>query len=176
MDLYYPNRVTFILGDFQMKDYYHLSFNPRLPVTLKPRQPDGSDLSEALDEEAKKEDLPPRVSFSPSYKECFIAIYPNISHLIVDNKGMFKTKELYIYAYRMVPDQRLKQIPERVVKQHVWDWGYTHEICILEPVKIEKHKRLRIHFDTKRHVKANEVCEGAEIASYISKIEELEFE
>lgn len=154
-----------------MKDLYHLSFNPRLPETLKPRQPDGHDLVDEL-----MEKLPPRVSFAPSYKECFIAIYSNISHLLIDKSGKFKTKEFYIYAYRMVPGQKVKQIPEREVKEAIWDWKYTREVCFSEPVKVERHKRLRIVFDEKRKVSSNEECEGAEIAGYISKIEELNFD
>lgn len=111
---------------------YHLSFNENLGPILQPRQPGGSELTE---DGIYTEDLPPRVSFSPTIEQCFYAIYPNISHLLKSKEGK---NEKYFFMHVFSPIKKdLKKLPDSLVKSKVWDAFVTDEVCVVESVKIK---------------------------------------
>ena len=115
---------------------FHISFNGKLPRILNPRQPDGSTpVSKGF-----TEDLPPRVSFTPTIAQCFYAIYPNISHLYeVENKPYL---DFYVYVPKKPSELRL--IPKDVVLKNILDAHITEEICVLNSVEIIQSSKVRI--------------------------------
>lgn len=123
------------------KNLYHLSFSDSLPNTLYPRQPHGTGTKE---DGSMLEELPARVSFSPSIQQCFSAIYPNISHVfekINDGKGY---PYIIMYLYVPVLDGTEEQIPERDVRKAVWDSHVTGEVCFSSPVKVRLAGKIKI--------------------------------
>ncbi len=119
---------------------YHLSFRDNLGPVLTPRQPGGSEITE---DGIYTEDLPPRVSFSPTIKQCFFAIYPNISHLL-ERKKVNNEQYIFMYVYEPVK-KNLKKLPDSLVKRKVWDAIITDEVCIIEPVEVKCIGKVRIH-------------------------------
>ena len=107
---------------------FHLSFRD-LPTTLTPRQPkdSGSGPSEFT------EQLPPRVSFSPTVQQAFGAIYPNISKFFEE----LAAKSITMKVYSPINCSTLPQIDPAKVKAKVWDAHYTGEACFTAPVKVE---------------------------------------
>lgn len=119
---------------------YHLSFNDNLGPVLTPRQPGGSELTE---DGIYTEDLPPRVSFSPTIEQCFYGIYPNISHLF-EKKKADNEKYIFMYAYSPIK-KNIKKLPDSLVRKKVWDASITKEVCVIEPVEIKCVYKVRIH-------------------------------
>lgn len=113
-----------------MKNLYHVSFNDSLPSVLTPRQPDGSELVSD-----KVEDLPDRVSFAPTIRQCLLAIEPNIRSII---KQSVRYGGFSIWLYRGLPDKKTKFIPDELVKKKVLDAKLTGEICVVTPIRIER--------------------------------------
>lgn len=107
---------------------FHLSFRD-LPHTLTPRQPEDS----GSDTTAFTEQLPNRVSFSPTIKQAFAAIYPNISKFF-ENESQ---SSIRMRVYSPVGNATLPTIPADKVTRRVYDAHYTGEICYTAPVKIE---------------------------------------
>lgn len=123
------------------KQLYHLSFKGDLPKKLMPRQPHGSKKGK---DGKYAEDLPPRVSFSPSVQQCFSAIYPNIFHVfekVNEGKGY-----PYIIMYVYVPVLRGGEttIPESEVRRKVWDWQATGEVCFSSGVEVRVVAKIKI--------------------------------
>lgn len=123
-----------------MKTLLHLSFNDSLGDVLTPRQPSGS----GMENGKFKEDLPPRVSFSPTVQQCFSAIYPNISKFFEEVENGKGYPYIYCYVYKADLTGREEIVPDSVVKAKVWDAHVTAEVCILTPVKIKKVARIKI--------------------------------
>lgn len=119
---------------------FHLSFRD-LPHTLIPRQPEDS----GSDESAFTEVLPNRVSFSPTIKQAFAAIYPNISKFF-ENESQ---PSIRMRVYSPVGNATLPTIPEDKVQQRVYDAHYTGEVCYTAPVKVEYVGEVIIHNDGK---------------------------
>ena len=108
----------------------HLSFNGNLPTYLNPRQPNGTELSDRM-----VEDLPDRVSFAPTIKQCLLAIQPNITDVL--NKSI-EYGGFTIWLYEGLPDKETKYIPKKIVLEKVSDAKLTDEICVTTPIKIKK--------------------------------------
>ena len=108
----------------------HLSFNGNLPTYLNPRQPNGTKLSDRM-----VEDLPDRVSFAPTIKQCLLAIQPNITDVL--NKSI-EYGGFTIWLYEGLPDKETKYIPKKIVLEKVSDAKLTDEICVTTPIKIKK--------------------------------------
>lgn len=108
----------------------HLSFNGNLPTYLNPRQPNGTELSDKM-----VEDLPDRVSFAPTIKQCLLAIQPNITDVL--NKSI-EYGGFTIWLYEGLPDKETKYIPKKIVLEKVSDAKLTDEICVTTPIKIKK--------------------------------------
>lgn len=113
---------------------YHLSFNSALPSTLQPRQPADS----ATTTGKFAEELPPRISFSPSVQQCFIALYPNISKYFEEEN--YPYMDMYVY----VPIGKGNRIPKSVVLDKVWDAHVTDEVCFTNPTKVLRVAKIRI--------------------------------
>ena len=109
---------------------FHLSFNGNLPTYLNPRQPNGTELSDKM-----VEDLPDRVSFAPTIKQCLLAIQPNITDVL--NKSI-EYGGFTIWLYEGLPDKETKYIPKKIVLEKVSDAKLTDEICVTTPIKIKK--------------------------------------
>jgi hypothetical protein len=108
----------------------HLSFNSNLPTYLNPRQPDGTELSDK-----KVEDLPDRISFSPTIQQCLLAIQLNIKDIL--DKSI-EYGGFTIWLYEGLPDKETKYIPKKVVLEKVSDAKLTDEICVITKIKIKK--------------------------------------
>lgn len=106
---------------------FHLSFR-KLPGTLMPRQPEDS----GDDESAFTEQLPARVSFSPSIQQAFCAIYPNISKFFEEEGA----RSITMNVYSPIECATLSQIDSAKVVEKVWDAHYTGEVCYTSPVKV----------------------------------------
>lgn len=118
---------------------YHISFR-ELPKVLHPRQPEDHDFNARVGEPLDlKEDLKPRVSFSPTVEHCFAAIYPNVSRFFEIEKYPY----LQFYVYRSVKPL-VAVIPEKIVRAKVYDSGFTREVCSLNPVEVELVAMVRI--------------------------------
>jgi hypothetical protein len=125
---------------------YHISFNRKLPLTLVPREPWGSELQP---DENTPQDIPtdpdawifaefrtPRVSFSPTLLHCVQAVYPNTHHIFEDPRGIKEGVEFAVYRYDPRSRARI-MFPEDLSKQRaVWDAHVTQEHCFLDPVQI----------------------------------------
>lgn len=136
----------FPYGHFIMKPLFHISFNKALPSFLYPRQPSGLYNPDKLDQVPKEsiysENLPPRISFSPSATECFRAIWPNIHKYFTRHK--YPHMDMYVYAL-VKGNEKTMFTPDQLTKdQKLWDAFFTQEHCFLTKVKVEKVAKIRV--------------------------------
>ena len=122
-------------------ELYHLSFKPTLNGRWKPRQPHGTNTSEEAKVKLTYEDLPARISVSPTIQQCFWAIYPNISRFFEEKRYPY----IIMYVYRPRITYRTKVIENRLVRKHVHDAHVTGEICITSSVVMEKIAKIKIY-------------------------------
>ncbi len=125
---------------------FHISFNKALPAYLYPRQPSGlsnpDDINKPPKESLFAENLPPRISFSPSVTECFRAIWPNIHRYFTKYK--YPHYDMYVYAL-VKGNENLMMRPEQMTKDHkLWDAHFTREHCFLTKVKVRKVAKIRV--------------------------------
>lgn len=118
----------------ELPKLFHISLNDKLPSTLIPKKPEGSD-----DESEGKiytEFSTPRVSFAPTIFHCLQAIIPNVWHLFDTTSGQKNGVEFAAYVAN--PNRRNKVVtPEELTKKRwVWDAHVTHEYCFLNPIDI----------------------------------------
>jgi hypothetical protein len=113
---------------------YHLSFNDKLPTTLYPRQPMDSTVVKGK----FVEELPPRISFSPTIQQCFSALYPNISKYFEEEN--YPHMDMYVY----VPVGKSDRISNKEVNDKVWDAHITGEVCFKTPTKVMRVAKIRI--------------------------------
>ncbi len=113
---------------------YHLSFNGKLPTTLHPRQP----MDSVVVKGKYVEELPPRISFSPTIQQCFAALYPNISKYFEEEN--YPYMDMYVY----VPVGKSDRIPNNEVINKVWDAHVTGEVCYTTPTKVMRVAKIRI--------------------------------
>lgn len=117
----------------------HLSFNPDLPTTLMPKQPQGSEHYDP--QHFTYEDLPPRVSFAPTIEQCWMAIYKNIDMYF--DRHLFPYMDMYVYAYDGTVKSIGNVIPESVMAKRVHDYHVTGEVAYTKPVRIRKVAKVR---------------------------------
>jgi hypothetical protein len=125
---------------------YHISFNRKLPLTLTPREPWGSELQpdettpqeESTDPDAWifAEFQTPRVSFSPTILNCVQAVYANTHHLFQSPRGLKEGLEFAAYRYDPRSKSRIMFPEDLSKKRAVWDAHITNEHCFLDPVHI----------------------------------------
>lgn len=116
---------------------YHMSFDSNLPNVLKPRQP------YLINTDSKEQGLPNRVSFSPTLRGCFIALFYNIPEHIRESKYLF----IDFYVYRLIYTKELKHIPKDLMLKHVFDYKLTEEVAITEPCNIKKIALVSVSID-----------------------------
>lgn len=117
-----------------------------MPTYIYPRQPQGlhnpDDVTKAPKNSLFSENLPPRISFSPSVTECFRAIWPNIHKYFTRHK--YPHIDMYVYAL-VNGNEKLMYTPEFMTKENkLWDAFFTREHCFLSKVKIKKIAKIRI--------------------------------
>lgn len=113
------------------KDLYHLSFNSKLEGTWIPKSPEG-DYEPTDDESLLPEITDPRISLSPTIRQCFQAIYSNIKHLYGKKEKQIITFQVYKPVFKgnesiVFPDVLTKE-------KMVHDAHITEEHCIVTPV------------------------------------------
>ena len=113
---------------------------------MYPRQPQGlhnpDDITKIPKNTIYSENLPPRISFSPSVAECFRAIWPNIHKFFTRHK--YPHMDMYVYAL-VKGNEKLMLTPEQMTKDSkLWDAFYTREHCFLTKVKVKKIAKVRI--------------------------------
>lgn len=121
-----------------LESLFHISFNGNLPNTLFPRQPEDSNFKKKKTSPLT-EDLPNRVSFSPSIQQCFSAIYPNVSKYFEELKYPYMT--FFVYSPIMNTGKKLKR---ELVYSKVWDAHFTEEECFYTKVDIRKVAKINI--------------------------------
>lgn len=125
---------------------FHISFDGELGSTLEPRLPYGDDPRE--DEEFADDGLypepnVPRVSFSPSLRQCFRAVYPNVSHFFEEHR--YPNMDFHVYEAILTGRERIV-LPEYLTKERmVWDAHITDEHWSLDPVKVERIGAVRFY-------------------------------
>ena len=111
---------------------YHMSFNPKLPNILYPRQPDG------LSEDSNEHALPDRVSFAPTLRQCWIALFYNIP------EDIRTTKDIVFNVYELDSKTPLETLDPNLVYKHVWDAKFTGEVCVIAPSPIKYLGKVKI--------------------------------
>lgn len=123
---------------------YHISFNGNLPSILEPREPYGQPVEAKNKKSSKwwsKENLPPRVSGSPSVEQCFYATYPNYSSVYDRMPG-----HVIAYVYQIVCEKGSFRMDDKALikERRVWDAHVTGEHAYFEPVKATKLFKVKI--------------------------------
>lgn len=129
-----------------MRNLYHISFSKSLPTYMYPRQPQGlhnpDDITKQIKTSIFSENLPPRISFSPSVAECFRAIWPNIHKYFTRHK--YPHMDMYVYAL-VKGNEKLMLTPKQMTENNqLWDAFFTREHCFLSKVKVVKVAKVRI--------------------------------
>lgn len=125
---------------------YHISFNRKLPLTLIPREPWGSELQP--DESVPQEEptdpdswifaefQTPRVSFAPTLLQCVQGVYPNTKDVFQSPRGKKEGVEFAVYRADPRTKGRILTPEDLCKKRAVWDAHVTQEYCYLDPVTI----------------------------------------
>lgn len=121
-------------------ELYHISFRDDLEGKWKPRNPVGDSKSN-LKSEYPEPDLP-RISLSPTIEQCFQAIYPNVKQFFEEKH--FPYMEFYVYTPKLRGTERILTPKELTDKRYVHDAHMTDEYCILDPVYMQLHSKIRI--------------------------------
>lgn len=106
---------------------YHISFDGMLTGLWQPRNPDGFT---DRDSQYAEPDLP-RISVAPTIRQCFQAIYPNVSQYFEEEH--YPNLEFDVYQPRFIGHERV--LPPNYLTSHrmVHDAHMTDEYCILDP-------------------------------------------
>lgn len=118
-------------------DLYHISFNDNLPSILHPKIPNGS--TDTVTEFS--EILPPRVCFAPTIRQCWLAIYPNVSKYFEEDK--YPWMDFYVYKYKGTSTHH--PIPRETMLGKVQDAHITDEVSFIVPVPIKRIAKIRIY-------------------------------
>lgn len=126
----------------------HLSFNAKLEGIWKPRSPHtqlpkDTPITKLRHDSPIAEPDTPRISVSPTIKQCFQAIYPNISKYFEEKN--FPYMEMYVYSPQIT--NTLKIItPETLTKKRmVWDAYKTEEHWITQPVRMKLIAKIKVY-------------------------------
>lgn len=114
---------------------------------MYPRQPQGlhnpDDVTKKPTTSIFAENLPPRISFSPSVTECFRAIWPNIHKYFTRHK--YPHMDMYVYAL-VKGNEKVMLTPDVMTKNNqLWDAFFTQEHCFLTKVKVAKIAQIRVY-------------------------------
>jgi hypothetical protein len=142
---YVADLVAALLSESVGQTLYHISFRGDLQGVWTPRNPDGSDLEKPKDD--SEPDLP-RISCSPTLRQCFQAIYPNISHLFEVER--YPYMDFYAYSPELRAGTRVLTPKDLTAKRMVHDAHMTDEHCILDPVYMRLASKVRIRNTNKK--------------------------
>lgn len=118
---------------------FHISFNGDLEGVWYPKNPEGIDSNK--NDEYREPNLP-RISVSPTIPKCFLAIYPNVSkYFEIEN---FPYMEFFVYVPILSTDVQILTPDELTERGYVHDAFITKEHCILDPVSMKKHSKIKI--------------------------------
>lgn len=126
------------------KPLYHLSFKKDLEGFWNPKNPDG--IASENTDDLKEPDLP-RISVSPTIKQCFQAIYPNVSRFFKEEN--YPHMDFYVYSPVLKGDERILTPVELTKKKMVHDAHMTDEYYILDRVWMSLIEKIRI-FNTNK--------------------------
>lgn len=115
-------------------DFYHISFNGSLPLTWKPQLPAGTDNCKGG---VYTEPDIPRICVSPTIEQCFMAIYPNISHFYEEED----IEALTFTVYKVV------NVKDVVKAKQVLDAHVTDEHWLLVDSQLTKVGKVTIGID-----------------------------
>lgn len=116
----------------------HISFDDSLEGVMNPRDPVSDDNNSSKFPEPEQ----PRVCFSPTVKQCFIAIYPNVSKFF--EKENYPYMDFYVYQAMLTGDERIVYPGELTNQRKVHDAHVTDEHWVLDPVRVKKIQHVRI--------------------------------
>lgn len=121
----------------------HISFNNKLEGVWHPKLPESKD--SRIMEGYSEPDMP-RICVAPTIKQCFWAIYPNISHLIDTGPDEKWHDEIYFCVYEPIYSQIKSIIGPNELSQKQWvhDAHMTDEHWILNSVYMKKINEINI--------------------------------
>jgi hypothetical protein len=132
---------------------FHISFNGKLPKVLSPKLPDGSELhgdvksDSGIEKENKfpEPDWIKRISFSTSLLGAVRATYPNWWMYFEDEKYNYPYVDMWVYEPLLTEKTRLVKTETLSELRLVWDAVVTHEWWILDPVKVRRVGKIKVH-------------------------------
>lgn len=123
-----------------LENLIHISFDPTLAGLWVPKLPVSLDNGE---KSIYSEPDVPRICLAPSVKECFWAIYPNISNLFEHQN--LPHMDFYVYAPEPESDVMVVT-PETLTQQRlVLDAHVTNEHWVLCDITMRLIKKIRIY-------------------------------
>lgn len=145
---------------------YHLSRDPNLPSILRPRLNSHevriSQMLEHMREGAAhndsqcirliekynkkkefREELPPRVSFAPTYEQCVFAMADD--KYDIDLKTGLCKPYTDFYVYQGLPNKYTRFISHEDRLNQIYDYPYTHEICVTTPIRVKRINKIRVY-------------------------------
>lgn len=123
----------------EIPELFHISFDDSLEGMWDPELPAGSDTGRRTD--TSEPDIP-RISCAPTLKQCFQAIYPNISKYFEEKNYPHMT--FYVYQPELTGNERVLTPDDLIEKHYVHDAHLTGEYCILDPVYMKKTMEIKI--------------------------------
>lgn len=122
---------------------YHISFRNDLPKKWIPRNVEGAIGPTGLHPEPDT----PRICLSPSVKECFWAIYPNVSRFFEEENYPYMI--FHIYSPENIDKKYLVNSETLTNKRWVWDAYMTNEHWYLKPINMKRVGSVKI-FNTNK--------------------------
>ena len=119
--------------------YLHLSFDGKLAKLIKPRLPATIDSSSKG--EYPEPDIP-RICLSPTIRQCFLAIYPNIHHYFTEK--FYPYMDFYLYRPKTIAKDSVVTTEELTNKRYVHDAHVTGEIWLTRPTRFVLIDRVRV--------------------------------
>lgn len=120
-----------------MRNLYHISTDPNLPLILYPRYP----ANMAEDEYTVEHDLGARVSFAPTIRQCAIAICFNIP------KNIRTSEKFTYYVYKLDTEETLKETPQDLLERYLYDYKVTNKVSFIEPCPVKKIGKIILQFN-----------------------------
>ena len=145
------DKMILLESQGKLPKLYHISFRDNLEGVWEPRNPDGMDGETDGGTDGEKTDISepdisepdfPRISFSPTIKQCFQAIYPNVWKYFEEKN--FPYMEFFVYSPRLSGRERVLTPRQLTERRFVHDAHVTEEHCVLDKVFMERIARIRV--------------------------------
>ena len=121
---------------------FHISFRDDLEGKWTPQKPEGEYDEKYYTSEHPEPDIP-RISTSPTIKQCFQAIHANVKHYF--EKENYPHMDFHVYTPKLTGKERILTPKELTDKRFVHDAHMTDEHSILDPVHMQLHSKIRIY-------------------------------